>query len=407
MRKKDSFLLFFLILSSLSFFKFFRPLVISDLLLKLIHYIFLSVVIIVSAKEFLIKKNTGYSKLISTLVILVLISILSAYLFWEQSPILTFVSSFGFFSFFHFFFFKKFNLSIDFIERLVWWLTVVYMVCFTYALLKAPMKVFLGYGEIDKDLNNARGLFRIRLTLIGAGPLYLAFYMAISKYLKTKLSKWLIITIILFVYIALQLGRQSILISLVLGFLFLFTKVSFFKKILITLVCYGVIWFSIISVPFISKMLEETENQVNYNKDEDDIRIKAYKFYMVEMTTNPFTGLFGKGMYTLVDNNPYGDYINTYGRNKGLIPSDVGYAKIYLLFGVSGLLIFFIIFYRTLKQKVPEEYLYVKYYIFSLMIGSVAGSPLLGTIPIYCMAVYILYVLKNKKYNKKLLNEKK
>ena len=38
--------------------------------------------------------------------------------------------------------------------------------------------------------------------------------------------------------------------------------------------------------------------------------------------------------------------------------------------------------------------MYVKYYIYFLMLGNIAGSPLIGTIPTYCMAVYILYVLE-------------
>tara|TARA_R110002167_G_scaffold25703_2_gene88969 strand:- start:9213 stop:10430 length:1218 start_codon:yes stop_codon:yes gene_type:complete len=396
MKKGENFIIAFILIASLAYFKFFRPIGVSDVILKLIYYIFLGIIMISSFKEFLIKKNTGYSRYMSLLIYIIPISIFSAYAFWEQSPILTFVSSFGFFSFFFFFFFKKHKIPIEVIEKIVWIFSIIFTICFIYAFLKAPNKVFTGYGGAD-DIDDSRGLFRIRLTIIGAGPIYLAYFMALSKYMASGFKKWLVYALILLAIIALQLGRQAILLTSILGFLYVFKKASFLKKIAVIAVFTGVIWYSFTQIPFIAKLVEVSQAQVERTEDDDDVRVKAYSFYMIEMPTNVFTGIFGKGMYTLQRGNYYGDYINTNGRDKGLIPADVGYAFIYLLFGVSGLLLFFLILIKAVFQKIPEEYMYLKYYIYFLMLGNIAGSPLIGTIPTFCMAVYILYVLNNNK----------
>lgn len=404
MKNRDSLILFFLFFASLAYFKFYRPIVLGETLLKFIYYIFLAFIIGLSFKEFVIKKNKGYSLLMSYFIYLVLISVFSAYLFWDQSPFLTIVSSLSYFSFFFFFFLKRFKVKINLVEKVVWCLLVTYIICFTYAFLKAPTIVFAGYGASDSGLSDSRGLFRIRITAMGAGPLYISYFMAISKFLKTKLKIWLMVIVVLFAFIALQLGRQAILISFVLGFMYYFSKVSLIKKVLLIFACYGLIWFSINKIPMVTNLIELSEKQIDSNEDEEDIRLQAYKFYMYEMPTNVFTGFFGKGMYTLVKGNRYGDYINKNGRDKGLIPADVGYGYVYLLFGAFGIAIFFLISIKAYKQKVPEEYNYLKYYIYFLMISNFGASPLLLTIPTYSMAVYILYVLEQN--NNQLSYEK-
>jgi hypothetical protein len=396
MKKRENLFIAFILIASVGYFKFFRPIGVSEVILKLIYYIFLGIIMISSFKEFLIKKNTGYSRYMSFLIYLIPFSIFSAYVFWQQSPILTFVSSFGYFSFFFFFFFKKHKVPIEVIEKIVWIFSIIFAICFIYAFIKAPNRVFAGYGGAD-DIDDSRGLFRIRLTIIGAGPIYLAYFMALSKYMSSGYKKWLVYALLLLVIIALQLGRQAILLTSILGFLYVFKKASFFKKILVIGVVYSLIWYSFTQIPFVSKLVEVSEAQIQRTDDDDDVRLKAYNFYMIEMPTNVFTGIFGKGMYTLQRGNYYGDYINKYGRDKGLISADVGYAFIYMLFGVSGLVLFFLILIKVIFQKIPEEFMYLKYYIYFLMLGNIAGSPLIGTIPTFCMAVYILYVLNNKK----------
>tara|TARA_B110000114_G_scaffold166218_1_gene187182 strand:+ start:368 stop:1585 length:1218 start_codon:yes stop_codon:yes gene_type:complete len=396
MKKTDNLITAFIILASLAYFKFFRPIGISEVILKLIYYIFLGIIIISSFKEFLIKKNIGYSKYISVIIYLIPITFFSAYAFWRQSPILTFVSSFPFFSFFFFFFFKKHKVSILVIEKIVWIFSIIFAICFMYALLKAPGKVFTGYGLSD-EIDDSRGLFRIRLTIMGAGPIYLAYFMALSKYMASGFKKWIVLALVLFIIICLQLGRLSILLTGILGIIYVLKNVSLFKKLLVVGVFLSVTWYSYTQIPFIVRLVEVSEAQIERDADDDDIRIKAYDFYMIQMPTNVFTGLFGKGMYTIQRGNYYGEYINKYGRDKGLIPADVGYGFIYLLFGVSGLLLFFLILIKVIFQKIPEEYIYLKYYIYFLMLGNIAGSPLIGTIPTFCMAIYSLYLLSNKR----------
>jgi len=396
MKRKENLIITFIVLASLAYFKFFRPMNISDVMLKLTYYIFLGLIIILSFKEFVTKKNRGYSKYISLIIYLIPVTIFSAYAFWEQSPLLTFVSSFPFLTYFFFFFFKRFKIPIAIIEKIVWIFSIIFMICFFYALFKAPTKVFTGYGGTD-DIDNSRGLYRIRLTLIGAGPIYLAYFIALSKYIATGVKKWLFFAIIFFIVIALQLSRQAILLTGILGILYVLKEISLLKKVLVIGAFYAITLYSTTQIPFIAKLIEVSEQQIENNNENEDVRLQAYKLYMTEMPTNLFTATFGKGMYTLNKGSKYGDYINKHGRQYGLIPADVGYAFIYLIFGISGLVIFFLILIKAIFQKIPEEFLYTKYYIYFLMLGSIAGSPIIGTIPTFCMVVYILHVLNTKK----------
>ena len=119
------------------------------------------------------------------------------------------------------------------------------------------------------------------------------------------------------------------------------------------------------------------------------IRITAYRFYMTEVSPSTFTSLFGNGQYA-AGKSEYSEFIDRYGRLEGLFPADVGFASIYLFFGAAGLLLFLTLLFRVWRIKVIKEFKYAKYYISFLFLGNIAGSPLLGSIPMLCIALYIL-----------------
>ena len=150
--------------------------------------------------------------------------------------------------------------------------------------------------------------------------------------------------------------------------------------------------------PVASKLVEVSE--ANYSaqvEGKEYVRITAYRFYMTEVSPSTFTALFGNGQYS-AGKSGYADFIDRYGRSEGLFPADVGYASIYLFFGAAGVLIFFLLLLRVSSIKLQEQYRYARYYIYFLFLGNIAGSTLLGSIPILCIALYI--ISKNKKISK-------
>lgn len=387
--KKGIFVLFFCML----FFRLFRPLGFTDDVWKVFFYpTLLYLAIVVSTGVFKGNYRDYFSNPLRLVLGSIVLSSIICMMTWGQSIFDTLISSFSFFSFIIYFYLLKENIKIKEMENVMWWFVLIFLICFYAALAVAPFRLFLGYGEIGKELDDARGMSRIRLTLIGGGPLYLAYFLSISKF-KTSTRKWKWFTIIsvLFLTIVLQLGRQAILFSAVFGLLLYLRGTSFAKKLIaLILVISSIYLLPILAGSVFDGLKERTEQELDSQEDgEDNVRIAAYKFYFSDVSRNILNDLFGNGFFSL-GKSKYADYVDKYGRSQGLIPADVGYASIYLYYGVFGLTIFGLILIRVLRLKVNDDYYYAKYYIYFLYCGNIAGSTLLGTIPTFCLALYIL-----------------
>jgi len=388
----SKYLKLFLILFTLSSYKFFRPVFLSDELLKLIYYVLLAIVIGISFRDSFFYKKQGFGLLVNLLITAVLISVFSCYLFWKQNIFYTLLASLPLFAFFVYPFLKYTKVKPKDLEYICWVFTILFALCFIGAYAVAPTKIFTGYGELEKELDTSRGMARIRLTTIGGGALYFCYFLSLNKYINRRSFKALCIALFLFTLIVLQLGRQAILISLMLTLVMVLREVSVLKKILLVGVLYIGVNVIINSVPVLKKLIEITQEQVeSNNEDESDIRILSYTFYMLDFPGDIQTTLFGHGMYSLKEGSgDYGDYINKYGRDYGLIPADVGYAFIYLIFGLSGLILLGFVLKRVIFIKVSKEYEYARYYVFFLFLTSIAGNSILSNIPLLSFSMYIL-----------------
>lgn len=381
----------FLMIFSLAYFRFFRPVGVPDVMLKLVYYSLLCPVVMMAIKPYLSCAESLYGPLLRVLLVSVVLSIVPAFLFWEQGPIDTFISTIPYFTFFFYFFLQRQKISPEMIEKIIWVFCILFVLCFFAALAVAPQRLFLGYGELDKEIDVSRGLSRIRLTLIGAGPLYLAYFMSLNKYKIAKEITWLAVSVFLFVVIVLQLGRQSIFYSFLLTLMFFSVHFSLKKRIFFIFIAASVSLYMISYDPIVTALLQKTHAQYEQYVEgqKEEVRIAAYKFYAMDVSPSVFTTIFGNGVYSL-NKSRYGNFVEFYGRMRGYIPADVGYAVIILFFGIFGVAVFILIFLKVLRQKVPERYLYAKYYIAFLMLGSITGNTLLGSIPTYCMALYVL-----------------
>jgi hypothetical protein len=101
-------------------------------------------------------------------------------------------------------------------------------------------------------------------------------------------------------------------------------------------------------------------------------------------------------MYSL-GNSKYGNFIDKKGRNEGYYTADVGFAGIYLYFGIMGLLLFILILFKVFVTSIHPNYLYTKYYIIFLFLGNFAGNTLLGNIPLFCVSLYLITLSKFSK----------
>lgn len=383
----------FVLLFCLLYVRLFRPMGFTDDIWKVVFYpVLLFMMAVVSKGFFKGHYRDDFSNPIRMFMAIILLSSMVCMLTWGQSILDTLLSSMPYFSFLLYFYLLQRNLKLQQAEYVLWWFTLLFILCFYLALAAAPTRLFLGYGELGKEIDSERGLSRIRLTLIGGGPLYLAFFMAINK-LRSSANrwKWIGLLALFSITIVLQLGRQAILIAMLLGVLLYLKDAGWGKKIMTVLLMASLLFvipllFSSIFEGLQQRTTQELESQED---GEDNVRIAAYKFYFNDVSRNVLNDLFGNGMFSL-GKSRYGDFVDKHGRSQGLIPADVGYASIFLYFGLAGLLFFGLLLYRVLRLRVPPAFAYAKYYIYFLFLGNIAGSTLLGTIPTLCLALYIL-----------------
>lgn len=382
----------FLLIFNLSYFFFFRPLNLNDDLLKGFYYMLLAGMIFYSRGYIFGAYRDRFSYLIRAMSLFTLISVFCATIFWKQGLLDTFISTIPNFSFLFYFYLAKTRPKMEAIEKFIWVFIAIYLVCFYLGLAVSPFRLFKGYGELDKEIDTSRGISRIRLTLIGAGPLYLAYFLTISKIKYAFHKKWVLLCVLLFVTIVLHLGRQAIIFSFILGLLYFMDNLSIMKRILVISGFIGAFWVILLVSPVISALIEKSETEYSGQKEGDENpRVGAYRFYFTDVSPNVITDLLGSGRYSL-GKSKYGQFIDKYGRSQGYVPADVGYASIFLYFGFVGLYLFFRLLLKTLRTKVPNEFAYAKYYIVFLFLGNIAGSTLLGTVPVLCVALYVINI---------------
>ena len=105
-----------------------------------------------------------------------------------------------------------------------------------------------------------------------------------------------------------------------------------FLKIVIgvVLACIFCVYVILPQIPIVKAMMEVSEQQVQNNADDEDIRIKAWRFYTVEFQDNIYCQIFGNGIPSY-GNSRWGNYVDkTTGFPKdggnGCFTVDVGWA---------------------------------------------------------------------------------
>lgn len=333
------------------------------------------------------KINSPFLKCINFFWIILFISIISAWAFWNQGILTTFVSSYFFFGFFLYYYLHKKNYTVKDIECGFLYASIVFIALFAICHLVYPLRIVRGFGEVQGIVDTSRGMSRIRLTLMGAAPIYFSFFYFIKKLQEQYSTKLLFVVCLLFAIIIMQLGRFSIALSFALGALLYFKNVDFIKKFFACVLCIGILFLLVEYIPIINTMINLTQNQLS--EGDEYIRSLAYEFYLNNVSPNIFTDIFGNGQYSL-GKSPLGDYVDTFGRAYGLIPADVGYAYIFLNFGYLGWLFWGTILLFVLFAKIPSSYVYIKYYVVFLYISNFMGNTLMGGIQLLVFSIYII-----------------
>lgn len=279
-------------------------------------------------------------------------------------------------------------------------LCVVSTIVFFCNMFTMPNNIF-GQPVISEDFS--RGIVRVYIVFIEIYPL-LVFY-SINKYLESKEKKWLFIMAWLIVMIFLSVIRQIIAATAILGLWFYFNKVSLTKKLSAILMVVLVVFVVLPQIPIYKTMIELSEDQRDDNEQDENIRIKAWRYYTYENQPSALTVIFGNGVPSL-GNSTWGVQFDSDTEVTGCYAADVGWAGFFYYFGATSTLCLLLLLITALLKKKPLKDQYLNYWLIFILLTSMTSGPILYYYQIVNLTVvlYLVFTSNGDEYN--ILTEK-
>lgn len=248
----------------------------------------------------------------------------------------------------------------------------------------------------------------VRFDISGETIIVLTFLMFLNRMVLKFKRKYLVFVILSLLMFLLH-GYRSILIGVVLAFLFMYYRIyglkKFYKVFLMACLA-GAIVYGLTQFDFLKESLSfMSEKSANESGDiESNVRIMELLYFYNEYLQSPFEWVFGGGF---PGNSSYGKYMQNiqdvgslfYGRVNWV---DLGFIGMSFVGGLTLVILWLRLLLLTLK-KVPTQYLYIGAFSIYIMASSITLN--IGctssAIAIECVALYMfMLVFKNKKNEK-------
>lgn len=393
--KNKTFLLVVLIyLSAQGFFNPFGA--ISDSLLKAL-FVCLSLLAIILALGKHRVRNNCPKHAYRLLVVGIFVASIMASVFHDQTYSVSLVAVLPYlFGYLYFFVLDRFRVKSEMIERAFQILTVASLLMYIVNFISFPNMIF---GESKDEYDMSRGLARIGVPMIEIVVTY--FFYLINQWMisrKKKTVYWIIVTAIL---IFMSLTRQVIAIAAVFGFLFIMQKASWMKKIWVIGCCLLITYFVLPQIPMVKTMIELSEQQSLENKSDEDIRVKAWRFYTTEYQTNAITPYLGNGVPSY-GKSRWGNIVEQttalyQDGGNACFTVDVGWAGFFWYFGGVATLGLILMFWKGITRKKATDKQYISYSLASIAIMAIASGPILFYSQICSVSLlfYLAYAKEN------------
>ena len=325
------------------------------------------------------------------LMIGIIVSSIMATVFHAQSYVVSLVAILPyFFGYLYFYIIEKLQPSIESIEKVFRILTLCSLLMYIANLASYPNMIF---GETKDEYDISRGFVRIGVPMIEIVVTY--FFYSINQWIVKKQRKsiyWILLTAAM---IFMSLTRQVIALSAILGLLFVMQKASWFKKVLVVVLCVLCVYVILPQIPMAKTMMELSEEQVKDNRNDEDIRVTAWKFYTTEFQTNQLSPIFGNGVPSY-GKSKWGDYVE---RTTALhedggnacFTVDVGWAGFFWYFGGIATLGLLLLLIKGIRISKYEDKQYLSYSLAFIALTAIASGPILFCSHI-CNLSIILYM---------------
>ena len=393
MKNKNLIFAFLLILTAVSlnyYFATFLPGV-----FKAFRFGLLGIVVLIGIAVSFIK-GKGFIVPIQLLTLAMLLSILVSYLTRGQSIPLGFLATIPFLLWPIFFLLLKIKVPIEMVEKVVICFGLTYIVCYFYQFAN-PYNVMFNLGMVEDEFRESRGI--IRIIFPGAGVIWLFTAMATTKFTSENNRHkifWSIILILGIILPFMQATRTYIAPTiLIYGYHFAKT-LSLSKKVVIGFVLVTTALFiGDLEIPVIEGILEQQEQQTDDGTK--DIRYIAATYFLTEFSPSPINKILGNGIGH--ERSDYGQLMKQLAQ-KGLFIPDIGILGIYAWFGIIPIIAWAMIGYKVYTYKIPEKYIYLKYYFFYVYFGAITGSSFYH-IHYLITSIFTLYIFQIIMFDKK------
>ena len=339
-----------------------------------------------------IEKNRYPSKWYKLLLLSIISSIVMVVLYQNQSLRVTIIATFPYFAgYFFFWILLRLDIESKHIKLCIKYLLAVSILIYFINLITFPNTVFSSRAEIDES----RGMIRIYVPFIELHVL--GFFYSINKWLIDKKNKkWMFYTVIETIMIVLSVTRQYIAFAALLGMLLILQNTSIYKKVFALIIASVLLFVVIPHIPIFSKMIELTVTQSEQNKyEEEDIRIKAWRYYTYENQTNEITPFCGNGVPSF-GNSQWGIKFEKETDYNRCFAVDVGWAGFIYYFGYIGAFSLFMLLLAAMRKKKSINDAYLTYWIVFIILTSVMSGSILYNFQIISIST-VLYLVYAKK----------
>jgi len=297
----------------------------------------------------------------------ILLSMPMAYLAWGQGIKDTIIITLPYLMWVLFFFLLRVSFPVKLLEKIVLTYGVIYIVLYFFQLSQSPTVLF-GSSMWGDEFIESRGI--VRIIFPGAGIFILAVFIAVNKLTTQRKDRmfWVFMVAMGVLIPVLQVTRQFVIgISMI--FLYHFLKGQNFFKKSGTVVAFIIVVLFVFNTDtkVITGLIEAAQRDIELGSDY--IRVKAAEYFLTDFSPNLLTRLLGNGapMWGL---SAYGIYVARLAVYEGLYQSDVGIIGMYSMFGILPVIGYIIIWVKSFTVELPEEYQYVRYYFWYLLLTS-------------------------------------
>lgn len=255
----------------------------------------------------------------------------------------------------------------------------------------SPIPLYDASGEYDAQrlMTTSRGI--VRLKVAGSDLMNLWGLWCLGIYVVKNEKKYLLSYLVCLLFVVLCVSRQHILYYSLIGFFFLFYKISWWKKLALVLAIYVTVVHILPQTEIYQNLVELTSSQMEENEGgKEDIRILAATYFITEYPQDIYSIFLGHGSYHA--NSDYGIHLYSIIYDKGFILADIGYVGIFFYYGLLGLCCMFCLLRHVRKARVPKEFIGLKLFIYFMFMGNVFSHNIDISMVSTSICLYVLYL---------------